>query len=129
MLIAVTRAVSPTLADCELTLRPRDPINVADAMAEHAFYEETLRSLGATVVHAPPEPTLPDAVFVEDTAVVLDEIAVMTRPGAATRRGEIESIATVLSAYNGWYGSSHLVRSMAATCCEWDERSTWGYPR
>ncbi|PYP18907.1 MAG: dimethylargininase [Gemmatimonadetes bacterium] len=99
MLIAVTRAVSVTLADCELTLRPRDPINVADAIAEHAFYEETLRSLGATVVHAPAEPTLPDAVFVEDTAVVLDEVAVMTRPGAATRRGEIESIATVLSAY------------------------------
>src|SRR6266576_3742376 len=85
MLIAVTPAVSPTLADCELTLRPRDPINVADAMAEHAFYEETLRSLGATVVHAPAEPTLPDAVFVEDTAVVLDEVAVMTGPGADTR--------------------------------------------
>jgi len=98
-LIAVTRAVSPTLADCELTHRPRDPINVAGAMAEHAFYEETLRSLGATVVHAPPEPTLPDAVFVEDTALALDEVAVIARPGAATRRGEIESIATVLSAY------------------------------
>ena len=98
-LIAVTRAVSPTLADCELTHRPRDPINVAGAIAEHAFYEETLRSLGATVVHAPPEPTLPDAVFVEDTALALDEVAVIARPGAATRRGEIESIATVLSAY------------------------------
>ncbi|SRR6266480_1009456 len=99
MLVAVTRAVSPTLADCELMHRPRDPINVAGAMAEHACYEEALRSLGATVVNAPPEPALPDAVFVEDTALVLDEVAVLTRPGAPTRRPEVESIARVLSAY------------------------------
>ncbi len=99
MLVAVTRAVSPTLAECELTHRPRDPINVAKAVAEHACYEEALRSLGATVVHAPPEPTLPDAVFVEDTALALDEVAVITRPGAASRRSEIESMARVLGAY------------------------------
>lgn len=99
MIIAVTRAVSPSLADCELTHRPRDPINVAAAMAEHACYEEALRSLGATVVSAPPAPTLPDAVFVEDTALVLDEVAVLTRPGAPTRRPEVESIAQVLNAY------------------------------
>ena len=99
MLIAVTRAVSSTLADCELTHRPRDPINVANAVAEHASYEEALRSLGAAVVRAPPEPTLPDAVFVEDTALALDEVAVVTRPGAPTRRREVESMAKVLSAY------------------------------
>jgi dimethylargininase len=99
MLVAVTRAVSPTLADCELTHLPRDPIDVATAVAEHASYEEALRSLGATVVHAPPEPTLPDAVFVEDTALALDEVAVITRPGADSRRAEIESMARVLSAY------------------------------
>jgi len=99
MLIAVTRAVSSTLAECELTHRPRDPINVANAVAEHACYEEALRSLGATVVRAPPEPTLPDAVFVEDTALALDEVAVVTRPGSPTRRREVESMAKVLSAY------------------------------
>jgi len=99
MLIAVTRAVSSTLAECALTHRPRHPINVSNAMAEHACYEEALRSLGATVVRAPPEPALPDAVFVEDTALALDEVAVITRPGAPTRRREVESMATVLSAY------------------------------
>lgn len=99
MLIAVTRAVSSTLAECELTHRPRDPINVANAMAEHACYEEALRSLGATVVRAPPEPALPDAVFVEDTALALDEVGVITRPGAPTRRREVESMANVLGAY------------------------------
>ncbi|MFN2572789.1 MAG: dimethylarginine dimethylaminohydrolase family protein [Gemmatimonadales bacterium] len=99
MLIAVTRAVSATFAECELTHRPRDPINVANAIAEHARYEEALRSLGATVVRASPEPALPDAVFVEDTALALDEVAVITRPGALTRRREVESMAQVLSAY------------------------------
>jgi len=99
MLVAVTRAVSPTLAECELTHRPRDPIDVAKAVAEHACYEGALRSLGATVVHAPPEPTLPDAVFVEDAALVFAETAVMTRPGAPVRRREVESMAKVLSAY------------------------------
>jgi len=99
MLIAVTRAVSPTLANCELTHRPRDPISVADAMAEHAAYEAALRSVGATVVRAPAEPELPDAVFVEDTAIALDEVVVITRPGAATRRREVESMAPTLAAY------------------------------
>lgn len=98
-MIAVTRAVSPTLADCELTHRPRDPIDVANAIAEHARYEEALRSLGVTVVRAPPEPELPDAVFVEDTALALDEVAVITRPGSLTRRREVESMARVLNAY------------------------------
>ena len=99
MLIAITRAVSPMIVECELTHRARDPIDVAHAEVEHAADEEALRVLGATVVRAPPEPTLPDAVFVEDTALVLDEAAVITRPGASTRRREIESIGTVLSAY------------------------------
>ena len=99
MLIAVTRAVSPTLAECELTHLAREPIDVAKAVAEHAVYEETLRSCGATIVHAPPEPELPDAVFVEDAALVFDETAVMTRPGAATRRREVESMAAVLRIY------------------------------
>ena len=99
MLIAVTRAVSPTLADCELTHRPRDPIDVANAVAEHALYEQALRSLGATVIRAPAEPALPDAVFVEDAAIVLDEVAVITRPGAPSRRPETESLAKVLGKY------------------------------
>ncbi len=59
----------------------------------------SIRSLGATIVRAPSEPSLPDAVFVEDTAIVLDEAAIITRPGAPTRRGETESIALVLGAY------------------------------
>jgi dimethylargininase len=99
MLIAVTRAVSPALAECELTHLPRDPIDVVKAIADHEHYETALRSLGAWVVRAPEEPALPDAVFVEDTALVLDDVAIITRPGAPSRRPEIESMARVLSVY------------------------------
>ncbi|PYO90365.1 MAG: dimethylargininase [Gemmatimonadetes bacterium] len=99
MIVAVTRAVSPALAECELTHLARDPIDVAKAIADHERYEAALRLLGARVVRAPEEPALPDAVFVEDTALVLDEVAVITRPGAPSRRPESESMVKVLSAY------------------------------
>jgi dimethylargininase len=99
MLIAVTRAVSPSLAECELTHHSRELIDVAAAVAQHACYEQALRSLGVTVVRAAAEPALPDAVFVEDTALVLEEVAIITRPGAPSRRAEVESIADVLSNY------------------------------
>lgn len=99
MLLACTRAVSPTLADCELTHLGRQPLDVARAVQEHAAYEALLARLGATVQRLPPEPGLPDAVFVEDTATVLDEIAIITRPGAASRRPEIGSTASALAAH------------------------------
>jgi dimethylargininase len=99
MLIAITRPVSPTLAACELTHLVREPIDVARATAQHESYEETLRSLGAAVVRVPAAPELPDAVFVEDTALVLDEVAVIARPGAASRRAETGPVAQTLEAY------------------------------
>jgi dimethylargininase len=98
-MIAVTRAVSPTIAQCELTHRPREVIDVARAAAEHACYESALRALGVSIVKAEPLPDHPDAVFVEDTAVVLDEIALLMRPGAKSRRAEVDSMATTLGAY------------------------------
>jgi len=99
VLIAVTRAVSPTFAQCELTHRAREPIDVARAESEHAAYEDALRTLGATVVRAAPMPDHPDAVFVEDTAIVLGEVALVTRPGALSRRGETTSVAELLGRY------------------------------
>ena len=97
MHIAYTRAVSPTLADCELTHLEREPLDVARAVAEHEAYEQLLTQLGATVRRLPPEPECPDAVFVEDTAVVLDEIAIITRPGAPSRRPETRSVEAALA--------------------------------
>lgn len=99
MLIALTRPVSPSLAQCELTHLSREPIDVARATAQHADYEHLLSSLGATVLRVAAAPGLPDAVFIEDTAVVLDEFAVITRPGAQSRRDESAAVALALAAY------------------------------
>lgn len=96
---AITRAPSPNLAACELTHLERTPIDVDRAAAEHEAYEQVLRELGCTVEQLPAEAGLPDSVFVEDTAVVLPELAVVTRPGAASRRPETASVAAVLSRY------------------------------
>jgi dimethylargininase len=100
MLTAITRAVSPGLADCELTFLARQRIDVAKAIKQHRRYEEQLARLGVRkIVQLPPDPGLPDSVFVEDTAIVLDELAVITRLGAASRRAETALVAEALSAY------------------------------
>ena len=94
---AITRPPTDALARCELTYLERRPIDVALAREQHARYESTLRSLGVEVLTLPPERALPDACFVEDTAVLLDEIAILANPGAESRRGEIATIEKALS--------------------------------
>jgi dimethylargininase len=98
MLVALTRSV-PSLERCELTHLAREPIDHARAVREHAAYESALRDLGCRVERLPDLPDHPDAVFVEDTAVVFDAIAAIARPGAASRRGEVASVAAVLARY------------------------------
>lgn len=95
--IAFTRDVSPALAQCELTHVARAPIDVDVARAQHRRYEAVLTALGCDVRRVAPAPEQPDAVFIEDTAVVLDEVAVITRPGAATRRDEVVAVADALA--------------------------------
>jgi dimethylargininase len=96
-IVALTRAVPDAIARCELTHLVRVPIDVDEARAQHAEYERALMALGCTIEHIAPAPELPDAVFVEDTAIVLDEVAVMTRPGAESRRPEVASAADALA--------------------------------
>ncbi len=96
MPIAIARQVSPRFADCELTHLQRVPIDVEAARAQHHEYTQALRSLGCHVVELPAEPDWPDSVFVEDTAFILPELAVITRPGADSRKPEIPSIADAL---------------------------------
>jgi len=93
------RGVPPTLASCELTFRAREPIDLGRAIAQHAAYAALLRSLGREVVELPADPAYPDCCFVEDVAVVLDELALVTRPGAASRRGETTAVASALARY------------------------------
>lgn len=97
MLTAITREVSQGIGGCELSFVPRVDIDVALARAQHRQYQQALTSLGCRMIGLPAEDDLPDAVFVEDVALVLDEVAVMTRPGAASRRPEGASVASVLT--------------------------------
>lgn len=99
MLIAVTREISPAIHDCELTHFQREPIDLDRARAQHGQYEQCLTDLGCKIVSLPAEPDLPDSVFVEDTALVLDELAVIMRPGAASRRPETTTVAKALAPY------------------------------
>ena len=99
MLIAITREVSPAIGNCELTHLKRVTIDVGIAQAQHRQYEDCLAALGCEIHRLPVEPDLPDSVFVEDCAVVLDELAIITRPGADSRRPETGSIARALEPY------------------------------
>jgi dimethylargininase len=96
---AITRKVSPRFAECEITHIERVPIDLEVARAQHAEYVRALASLGCQIIELPEEADLPDSVFVEDTAVVLPDVAIITRPGANSRRPETESIIRALSPY------------------------------
>jgi dimethylargininase len=98
-MIAITRDVSPSIAQAELTHLQRTPIDYERASAQHRQYRELLASLGHTVVELPGDAAFPDCVFVEDTAIVLDDLAVITRPGAESRRGETALMAETLAQY------------------------------
>jgi dimethylargininase len=94
---AFTRAVSPRLAECELTHLERTAIDVAKAIGQHSAYEQALADAGFEIIFLPGLPDDPDAVFVEDTAILLGEHAVITRPGIASRANETDSTAECLS--------------------------------
>ena len=93
---AFTRLVSPRLAECELTHLARVPIDPARAASQHAAYEAALSEAGLEIVRLPELADDPDAVFVEDTALILGDHAVITRPGAASRANETSSTAAGL---------------------------------
>lgn len=99
MLLAITSAISRSLERCELTHLEREPIDVGRARAQHRDYEEALSRLGVAVLRLPESPEQPDAVFVEDVAVVLPELALLTRPGAPSRQPEVERMALALAPY------------------------------
>lgn len=99
MLIAATREVSAAIVRCELTHLARVPIHAGVARAQHRAYERALAEAGCTIVRVDAAPDLPDAVFVEDAAVVFDEFGIVTRPGAASRRAETAAVAEAVGRY------------------------------
>ena len=97
MTFAITRRISPRFNECEITHIERTPIDLNIARAQHDADVHALTELGCQVIELPEEPDLPDSVFVEDTAFILPEAAVITRPGADSRKPEVESIIPALS--------------------------------
>jgi dimethylargininase len=99
MLTALTRQVSSALANCQLSFIARQPIDLQKAREQHQAYQQLLGELGARVISLPEEPELPDSMFVEDPAMVLDELAVICTLGTETRRKEAASLAAALEKY------------------------------
>lgn len=97
MLSALTRGVSPSIGDCKLTFMEREPVNVAVATRQHEAYTQCLNKMGVQVMSLELLSEAPDAVFIQDTAIVVDEVAVVATMGAACRTNEVESVAEVLS--------------------------------
>jgi dimethylargininase len=97
--VAITRAVSEALAACELTYQERVPIDVDVARMQHRAYEQALCAAGYRLEHLEADAAMPDSVVVEDMAVVFDEIAILTNPGAESRRREMPAIAAALKAH------------------------------
>jgi dimethylargininase len=99
MLIAITRKVSAAFGNCQLSFIERTPMDIEKARAQHRSYEALLANLGAQVISLPEEPDLPDSMFVEDPAIVMDEVAVICPLGTESRRNEAPTIAAALEKY------------------------------
>lgn len=99
LLTAMTRAVSPRINDCELTFIGRQKIDYAAAVHQHSRYQQLLRDLGLKVIELPAGEQCPDSCFLEDTALVLDEVAVITRPGSEARRREVAGVVPKIVEY------------------------------
>jgi len=99
MLVALTRDISPAIVQCELTHLERQPIDLELARKQHRAYERCLTDAGCRVEPVAAAPDRPDSVFVEDTAVVFNELAIIARPGAASRRPETTAVAEALGRY------------------------------
>jgi len=94
--VALVRPPGPRLADGIVTHIERTPVDVDLARRQHAAYVQALEGAGWDIVTVPPADDCPDAVFIEDTVVVCDGLAVITRPGAVARRPETDAVEQTL---------------------------------
>jgi dimethylargininase len=98
-LVALTHVPSPNMQQYERTYVGDQTIDYELALRQHAGYQDALRRCGAEVVTLDVNRAMADCVFIEDTAIVLDELAVMMSPGAESRRGEPSGIEPELWHY------------------------------
>ena len=105
--LAIIRAVSPRIGACELTHLDRQPIDAIRAATQHDAYRQALIEQGWAVFELPASADHPDCVFVEDTAVMLSEAAILCRPGAESRRGEVAAIEPAISRFRTTHSITH----------------------
>jgi dimethylargininase len=90
--VALVRAPASTLAKGELTHLKRKPVKYAAAQEQWQAYVAALEAEGFRIRHIDADDAFPDCVFVEDTVVMLGQVAVVTSPGADSRKGELDAI-------------------------------------
>ena len=95
-MIALTRGIPATFAQATTAVPADPPIDVARARTQHDAYRRALRAIGLEVVTLPADDRFPDGCFVEDCAVLAGGVALITRPGAPSRRGEVDAIEDAL---------------------------------
>ena len=96
---AVTRGISPNMASCELTYRLREEIDLQKANYQLAHYRDLLRRWDVNLLTIPASESYPDCCFVQDTAVVLDEVCIIASMGAGSRRGEVSEVERLVSPF------------------------------
>jgi dimethylargininase len=95
---AIVRIPGDNFAEGLTTANMGSPI-VEEALKQHEKYCEALQQCSLTLTRLPADPRYPDSTFVEDTAVLTDRLAILARPGAISRRGEVESIKEALARF------------------------------
>jgi dimethylargininase len=99
MKTAILNQPTPALAECELTFIRREPIHFETVWRQHAAYAAALQRVGVRVALCTVNQASPDAVFVEDHAIILDEIAIMASMGSVSRRSEVGAMAGIISGF------------------------------
>jgi dimethylargininase len=93
---AIVRPPAITFAD-GITSSDLGPPDFALALEQHQAYCRTLERLGLSLERLPADPGFPDSTFVEDAAIVTSKGAILTRPGAPSRAGEVKVMGEALS--------------------------------
>lgn len=99
MTTAITRQPAKSFVNCEVSYVQREGIDFLRTARQYEGYCQALKQMGVTVESLPPVDRYPDSVFIEDNAIILDELAVMTSMGAGSRHGEPALLVPVLSKY------------------------------
>lgn len=96
---AFVHSVSPKINQCELTYIDSKPVDYTQAVRQHDAYCKLIQKCGAEVIHLSGNVEYPDSVFIEDTAVVFNEIAVLAKMGVSSRRDEVAGVEPELAKY------------------------------